>query len=168
MKSILRLILVIFISTGLFFGAHQYMIHESQHLSSKVLADFGVDAEGNFTKPEPNYPNYVCTQAKNLDRFVAPIDTSAWKRDDLEIVRLMRDTLMNFINNKVIEDKGDYLHIAITTPLNLIDDVEVFYDEATHMIHFRSACRVGYFDFGINKNRYKSFKESLLMRLEIQ
>ncbi|MCU7800664.1 MAG: DUF1499 domain-containing protein [gamma proteobacterium symbiont of Lucinoma myriamae] len=37
------------------------------------------------------------------------------------------------------------------------DDFELRLDNTTHKLHIRSASRVGYSDFGVNKRRVKRF-----------
>jgi uncharacterized protein (DUF1499 family) len=34
-----------------------------------------------------------------------------------------------------------------------VDDVEFFFDDDSRLVHFRSASRVGYYDFGLNRRR---------------
>jgi uncharacterized protein (DUF1499 family) len=47
-----------------------------------------------------------------------------------------------------------------------IDDVELRIDSQQHLIHFRSAARIGHSDFGINQKRADALKQTLHQQLE--
>ena len=48
-----------------------------------------------------------------------------------------------------------YLHLVYTSSLfRFKDDVEFLHDVASGLLHFRSASRLGYYDFRANLNRY--------------
>jgi uncharacterized protein (DUF1499 family) len=40
-----------------------------------------------------------------------------------------------------------------TKILRFVDDVEFLFDDTAQLVHFRSASRVGYYDFGLNRRR---------------
>jgi uncharacterized protein (DUF1499 family) len=42
-----------------------------------------------------------------------------------------------------------------------VDDVEIVFDDATKSIHFRSAARTGYYDFGVNRRRMEEVRRRL-------
>ncbi|HEY6084419.1 MAG TPA: DUF1499 domain-containing protein [Nitrospira sp.] len=42
--------------------------------------------------------------------------------------------------------------------LRFVDDVEFLFDDDTKTIHFRSASRVGYGDFGVNRRRMEEIR----------
>jgi uncharacterized protein (DUF1499 family) len=39
---------------------------------------------------------------------------------------------------------------------SFVDDVEFRFDDGENVIHFRSASRLGYYDFGVNRRRMES------------
>jgi uncharacterized protein (DUF1499 family) len=43
-----------------------------------------------------------------------------------------------------------------------VDDVEFLADDEERRIHFRSASRTGYYDFGVNRKRMKKISEAYL------
>jgi len=43
-----------------------------------------------------------------------------------------------------------------------VDDVEFYLDETARVVHFRSASRMGYYDFGMNRRRMKEISEQYL------
>jgi uncharacterized protein (DUF1499 family) len=47
-----------------------------------------------------------------------------------------------------------YLHVEFRSALfRFVDDVELLFDDKERQIHFRSASRTGYYDFGVNRRR---------------
>ena len=67
---------------------------------------------------------------------------------------------------KLIEEDDSYLHFEFTSLLlRFVDDVEFLFDEESKTIHFRSASRVGYGDFGVNRRRMEEIRKLVEGRL---
>ena len=68
----------------------------------------------------------------------------------LQIVRaLPRMTL--------VENSEHYLKVEVRSAIfSFVDDVEFEFDDGSKLIHFRSASRLGYYDFGVNRRRMKT------------
>lgn len=61
---------------------------------------------------------------------------------------------------KVEIEEDHYIHTVVTTKvLKFKDDVEFYFDPDERVIHFRSASRVGYSDFGVNKKRMQEISK---------
>lgn len=59
----------------------------------------------------------------------------------------------------IVEATKTYLYAhAQTQLLKFVDDVEFLIDESTHIIHVRSASRLGRKDFGINRARIEAIR----------
>jgi len=59
------------------------------------------------------------------------------------------------------------IHVKFRTALwKFVDDVEFLFDDRTRAVHFRSASRVGYYDFGLNRRRMKEISEKYLEAVE--
>lgn len=57
----------------------------------------------------------------------------------------------------VVEDNGNYLKVEVRSALfSFVDDVEFEFDDEAKLIHFRSASRIGYYDFGVNRRRMET------------
>jgi len=57
----------------------------------------------------------------------------------------------------VVEDRADYLHVEFRSLIfRFVDDVEFSIDGANHVVHFRSAARLGYSDLGVNRKRMQT------------
>ncbi len=64
------------------------------------------------------------------------------------------ETLGTMTDARIAEDDGVYLRVEFRSPLfGFVDDVEFLFDDALKRIEFRSASRVGYYDFGANRAR---------------
>ena len=60
---------------------------------------------------------------------------------------------------KLVEEDGDYLHYEFTSRLlRFVDDVEFVFDDESKIIHFRSASRIGYGDYGVNRDRMEKIR----------
>ena len=106
--------------------------------------------------PCPASPNCVSTQADDAGHRIEPIrftGSAADARTRLKqaIAALPRAT--------IVTQTEDYLHVECTSLLfRFVDDVEFWIDEASEMIHFRSASRVGHGDLGVNRARMETIR----------
>ena len=65
----------------------------------------------------------------------------------------------------VISATESYLYAEYRTPLlRYVDDLELFYDERSGLVHVRSASRLGRRDFGVNRKRVEALRAILLSR----
>ncbi|SFJ61422.1 Uncharacterized conserved protein, DUF1499 family [Halobacillus dabanensis] len=105
----------------------------------------------------PQTPNCVSTQTNQTDKKMSPLDFAK----DLETTKqLVKEVLNQMERTTVVTESENYLHCIVRTKwIKFKDDVEFYFDEDTRTVHFRSASRVGYSDFGVNKKRMKEFTE---------
>ena len=108
----------------------------------------------------PDSPNAVSSRTKRAARHVDPLpmlgDAAATRERILRVLAEMG-------GNTVIEDTGPYVHtVFVTRWLRFRDDVEFYVDEDAGIVHFRSASRTGYYDFGANRRRYDRFRDLYL------
>jgi uncharacterized protein (DUF1499 family) len=77
--------------------------------------------------------------------------------------KIILSILKGMKRTKIVELTPSYIHAEVTTAMfRFVDDVEFFLDETTRIVHFRSASRVGYYDFGMNRRRMKKISEIYL------
>ena len=63
---------------------------------------------------------------------------------------------------KLVQEDDSYLHYEFTSLLlRFVDDVEFLFDDETKTIHFRSASRMGYGDFGVNRRRMEDIRSRI-------
>ena len=113
--------------------------------------------------PCPSAPHCVSTQASDPDHRVAPAAYSTGRDDArkrlISIIRSMpRET--------VVTETSDYIHAEFPTRIVEIfgcaDDLEVYLDDREKLVHFRSASRIRYYDFGANRSRVETLREKFL------
>ncbi len=125
-------------------------------LSQKMPDNLGL--HDGVLRPCPESPNCLCSEAHTQGddvHYTAPIqgDKAMW--DKLQSV-------IQAQGGEVITDNGDYKHYIFSTPvMHYVDDVELRFDEASHLIHIRSASRIGRKDFGVNQARMDNIKQAL-------
>jgi uncharacterized protein (DUF1499 family) len=108
--------------------------------------------------PCPKTPNCVCSESRASPSYIAPFEfagtaDSAWNR-----ARRAIQTAGGTVN----KDDRSYLWASFTTKwLHFVDDVELRLDADYHVIHVRSASRVGRSDFGANRKRVERLRMML-------
>lgn len=114
----------------------------------------------NQLTPCPNTPNCVSSFSALKDKsYVKPIPYKTNNASILEKIRVVIDAMPR---TKLKTKSSNYLHFEFRTFLGFIDDVEFYIDSKQKQIHFRSASRLGYYDFNKNRNRYLEIKKKLL------
>ena len=122
--------------------------------NSAVPSTLGVK-EGALT-PLPESPNAVSSQTDQAAKRVEPLPYSG-THDQTKA--LVKKTAADFGGAQILVEKPDYLHMVFTVPLiPFKDDVEFFFSEKEHVVHYRSASRVGYSDLGVNRKRYERLR----------
>jgi len=107
----------------------------------------------------PASPNCVCTQASRSDQRMPAI---AFTGTAPAVIELIAEDIVNWPRTRIVSHKSNYLHLTVTTWLfRFVDDVEFLADEDTHLLHFRSASRLGYSDLGANRRRMKKLSNRL-------
>jgi uncharacterized protein (DUF1499 family) len=62
----------------------------------------------------------------------------------------------------IVAERPGYLHAAYASRVfGFVDDVELQLDRPARLVHVRSASRVGYSDFGVNRARIEEFRTRL-------
>ncbi len=66
---------------------------------------------------------------------------------------------------RIVEETEDYLHAECRSALfGFVDDLELQLRPSESIIAVRSASRLGYSDFGVNRRRVEALRESLAGR----
>jgi len=108
--------------------------------------------------PCPESPNCVSSQVPESDseHYIAPFSFSgdpaaAWQRLKSAVLAEKRVTVM--------VEQSDYLHAEMRSLLfRFVDDIEFSLAADKGLIHVRSASRVGYSDFGVNRKRVERIR----------
>jgi len=122
---------------------------------SKMPRNLGV-TDGKLA-PCPTSPNCVSSQADDEKHRVAPLSLAG---TPAETMRRITSVLVETPRVSIITRTDNYLHAEFRSALfRFVDDVEVYIDEDEGAIHFRSASRTGYSDFGVNRKRVEALKK---------
>ncbi|MFA5940959.1 MAG: DUF1499 domain-containing protein [Sinimarinibacterium sp.] len=55
----------------------------------------------------------------------------------------------------------DYVHATFTSPImRYVDDLELRFVDAESLVHVRSASRIGYYDFDVNRQRVEALRSA--------
>ena len=126
-------------------------------LSGKRPANLGV-RNGNLKSP-PSSPNAVSSQASGGYHQIAPL---AYKGSPEQAMKALKTIVEGTPNTRIVEIKPHYLYAEYTSALlGFVDDVEFYFAPGEKIIHVRSASRLGYRDFGVNRKRIEGVRAGL-------
>lgn len=109
--------------------------------------------------PCPSSPNCVSSQAKDENHFIAPFKITgsvdeAWAA--------LQKALLGQKRTVITSETGNTLHAQATSLVfRFVDDIDAILDADARIIHIRSASRVGYGDFGVNRRRVERLRSEL-------
>lgn len=107
----------------------------------------------------PDSPNCVSSAAEDARHAIAPfaLDRSLGATEEE-----LKAAMAKLPRTKLCSQGGTYLHFECRSLIfRFVDDVEFQCDEASKLIHFRSASRVGHSDLGVNRRRMEAVRASL-------
>jgi uncharacterized protein (DUF1499 family) len=114
--------------------------------------------------PCPSSPNCVASQAVPGDatHHIAPI---AFTGDARAAWRALREVVAASARAQIVAERDDYLRAEFASKvMGFVDDVEFLLDPGARAIHVRSASRLGYRDFGVNRARIEALRAQLAAR----
>jgi len=126
-------------------------------LTGKRPHDLGVK-DGRL-KPPPSSPNAVSSQAQGGYHGIAPLAYASTRERAMQaLAQIVKDTPRTHI----VTQTGDYLYVEYTSALlGFVDDVEFWFEPGAKRIQVRSASRLGYSDFGVNRARVEDVSRRL-------
>lgn len=109
--------------------------------------------------PCPDSPNCVSSQADDEHHFIAPfIYTGTLPEAQKNLISI----LQSIPRARIISIERNSIQVEFTSALfRFIDDAEFYFPENENLIHVRSASRVGYYDFGVNRTRLERIRKLL-------
>jgi uncharacterized protein (DUF1499 family) len=110
--------------------------------------------------PCPDSPNCVCSQDARPAHSIAPLTyTGPWPAARQKLLAVIR----SMPRSCVVAEQADCIHAEFASAVfGFVDDVEFRVDAEAHVIHVRSAARVGYFDLGVNRRRVEEIREKFM------
>jgi len=115
--------------------------------------------------PCPDSPNCINTEYPDkTSHYHPPLDYPETKAE--QIIPLAKKIILE-MEGEIVSEKGTYLAATFTSGLfKFVDDFEVRQDDFALKLHIRSASRVGYSDFGVNKRRVEEFFKIFRMKVK--
>ena len=106
--------------------------------------------------PCPDSPNCVSSQSSDKNHFIEPVRYEGTKQMAME--RLI-DVIQGMKRCRIITTEDRYIHAEFTSAFfRFVDDVEFYFDSEAKIIDMRSASRIGYSDFGVNRQRMEKIR----------
>jgi uncharacterized protein (DUF1499 family) len=109
--------------------------------------------------PCPPSPNCVSSDAADAahQTFAFEIALPA-----AEAWRTARQTVASLPRTKIISETDDYLHAECSSAFfGFVDDLELHLRPQQSLVAVRSASRLGYSDFGVNRKRVERLRSEL-------
>lgn len=127
----------------------------------------GSDADDAFVNrgrliPCPDSPNCVSTESDRKGQTMDPLPYLQTREESREKILSI---LKGMKRTKIITSAESYIQAECRTALwGFVDDVAFFFDDTARLVHFRSASRTGYYDFGQNRRRMKEISEKYVKK----
>ena len=116
--------------------------------------------------PCPSSPNCVSSDARDSNHKVPPFRLDARPG---EAWKVARELVLELPRVHIVKESSDYIHAECRSHLlGFVDDLELQLRSAEGIIAVRSASRMGYSDFGVNRRRVEALRASLISRGIIQ
>ncbi len=113
--------------------------------------------------PCPSSPNCVSSEATDPKHAIAPFPLSGSPETDLD---LLASIILSLPRTEIIEHTPSYLHAVFTSKIfRFKDDVVFLVNPDKNVIEVRSASRLGYGDFGVNRERIETLRKIYLEKL---
>jgi len=122
----------------------------------------GIGVRGSQLAPCPASPNCVCSDESDAEHAIAALRLAvpaaeAWAASKQAVLALPR--------TEIVTEHQDYLHAECVSALfGFVDDLELHLRPKAGLIGVRSASRVGYSDFGVNRKRVEAIRAALASR----
>ena len=103
----------------------------------------------------PAFPNCVSTESTGDKHAIAPLTFAASPGDALDCLKRVVTSMKR---STIVQVEANYIHVEFRTLLGFVDDVELLVDDTNRTIRMRSASRLGYWDFGVNRGRVEEIR----------
>ena len=127
--------------------------------STQLAAEPGAAAMSapHVIAPCDGGPHCVSSTSREEGRYAAPIRfNGSIAAAQAAMARIIGETK----GGKVVEQTPGYLHAEFTSGvMHFVDDVEMLFGD-NHLIQLRSSSRIGYYDFGANRDRVEALRKA--------
>lgn len=123
--------------------------------------------EGKLS-PCPSKPNCVSSYSADEIHQITPYRYPVGNQSNAALIEQLKEALGSIPRTEVITATDTYLHAEATSFLmRYVDDIEFLVDGDAGLVHVRSASRIGYSDFGVNRERVEAIRKYLLEKQQI-
>lgn len=123
----------------------------------------GLGSAARGLAPCPDSPNCVSSQADEPRQRVPPLQ---FQRPAAATHAAVVAVVREWPRARVTLEEPGYVRSEFTSRwLGFVDDVEFWWADGG-VVHVRSASRLGYSDFGVNRERVESLREAIRERLQ--
>ena len=107
--------------------------------------------------PCPSSPNCVSSLDKEDEKHrVKPL---TWSGDLAHTKDSLRQAILAVGNATFVRETDTYWKVEFRSRFfRFVDDVELWFDRENNVVHVRSASRLGYSDFGVNRKRIEKIR----------
>lgn len=120
-------------------------------------ANLGVTADR--LSPCPASPNCVCSDCDSTQHQIPPFALAVSARQAWQVVG---EQIVALPRTRIITVSDDYLHVECRSAVfGFVDDLELHLRPEEGVIAMRSAARLGYYDFGVNRRRVEELRTTL-------
>ncbi|SHJ52048.1 Uncharacterized conserved protein, DUF1499 family [Malonomonas rubra DSM 5091] len=110
----------------------------------------------------PSSPNCVSSDAQDANHHTKPFQLNSSPEEAWEQIRL---EVENLPGSKIVTAERNYLHAECRSKVfKFVDDLELHLRPEKKIVAVRSAARLGYSDFGVNRKRIEQLRSTLLQQ----
>jgi uncharacterized protein (DUF1499 family) len=108
--------------------------------------------------PCPDSPNCVSSRSTDTAHFIEPLHYAGSLADARQrLINILQDTK----RVSLVKIEAQYIHAEFRSMIfQFVDDVEFYFPSEKSIIHVRSASRMGYYDFGVNRRRVERLRSA--------
>jgi uncharacterized protein (DUF1499 family) len=111
-------------------------------------------------RPCPDTYSCVCTQDPVERHRIEPLQYTGTQEETREKLLMV---VRHMAQSTLVKADPDYIHAEFRSAFfEFVDDVEFLFDDASKLIHFRSASRKGYYDFNVNRKRMEEIRKRFM------
>ena len=111
--------------------------------------------DGKFI-PCPASPNCISSQSEETLHAIEPL---VYKGSPDDVRTHLLEVIRSMKRSKLVTMQERYIHAEFTSAVfRFVDDAEFYIDDDQKVIHVRSAARLGYSDFGVNRKRIETIR----------
>ncbi|MGC9311860.1 MAG: DUF1499 domain-containing protein [Sediminispirochaetaceae bacterium] len=118
-----------------------------------------IGMQNSSFRPCPDSPNCVSSMASDSEHAVQPLAYSGMTMDEA------RASIVSILETakrcRIITMEERYIHAEFRSLVfRFVDDVEFYFPGDASIVHVKSASRLGYSDFGVNRKRVEQIRSA--------